>query len=204
MGQRTQILLINDLIDEGKITRASNLYHCQWGYGRPLVLDAASLIAGCATGKTTSWLRMRPFTDKPNEATPFTPLHHNSFVESKIINLHITDTKLNMDKVKEYIGRQDNNNGAFVLHTVQQYCDFEITKSSYYYGFLAGDEEDAHAFTKESHVLDALEYLMLFMPNRLSVCKPDAVKEIMNECVTLPCKIFDAAVELANAKLIEE
>ena len=204
MGQRTQILLINDLIDEGKITRASNLYHCQWGYGRPLVLDAASLIAGCATGKTTSWLRMRPFTDKPNEATPFTPLHHNSFVESKIINLTKKDTKLNMDKVKEYIGRQDNNNGAFVLHTVQQYCDFEITKSSYYYGFLAGDEEDAHAFTKESHVLDALEYLMLFMPNRLSVCKPEAVKEIMKECVTLPYKIFEAAVELANAKLIEE
>lgn len=203
MGQRTQILLINDLIDEGKITRASNLYHCQWGYGRPLVLDAASLIAGCATGKTTSWLRLLPYTDKPDKSAPFAPLHHNSFVEHKIMNLTKKDTKLNMDKVKEYIGRQDNNNGAFVLHTVQN-CDNETQEYSYYYGFLAGDEEDAHAFTKESPVLDALEYLMLFMPNRLSVCKPDAVKEIMKECVTLPYKIFEAAVELANAKLIEE
>lgn len=204
MGQRTQILLINDLIDEGKITRASNLYHCQWGYGRPLVLDAASLIAGCATGKTTSWLRLLPYTDKPDKSAPFAPLHHNSFVEHEIMNLTKKETKLNMDKVKEYIGQQDNNNGAFVLHTVQQYCDFEITKSSYHYGFLAGDEEDAHAFTKESRVLDALEYLMLFMPNRLSVCKQDKVKEIMKEYVALPCKIFNAAVELANAKLIEE
>lgn len=203
MGQRTQILLVNDLIDDGVFTRAFNLYHCQWGYGRPLVLDAASLIAGCATSKTTSWLRWQALSDKQNEPSPFTPLHHNSFVENKTINLTNENTKLDMDKVKEYLGQQDNNNGAFVLHTVQNY-DAATTEYSYYYGFLAGDEEDAHAFTKESHVLNALEYLMLFMPDRLSVCKQDEVKEIMKECVTLPCKIFDAAVELANAKLIEE
>lgn len=202
MGQRTQILLINDLIGDGIFTRASNLYHCQWGYGRPLVLDAASLIAGCATGKTTSWLRMHAISDKLNQAAPFTPLHHNSFVEHKIMSLPNEDTKLDMDKVKEYLSEQDNNNGAFVLHTVQN-CE-AFTQDGCYYGFLAGYEEDVNAFTKEAPILDAQEYLMLFMPGRLEGCAQDEVKEILKECVTLPCKIFDAAVELANAKLIEE
>lgn len=203
MGQRTQILLVNDLFNQGKHTRAFNLYHCQWGYGRPLVLDAASLIAGCATGKTTSWLRWKTLQPgKLNEPSPFTPLHHNSFEEHKIMSLPNEDTKLDMDKVKEYLSEQDNNNGAFVLHTVQ-HCE-AFTQNGCYYGFLAGYEEDVNAFTKEAHILDAQEYLMLFMPGRLQNCAQDEVKEILKECVTLPCKIFDAAVELANAKLIEE
>lgn len=203
MGQRTQILLVNDLIDQGKHTRAFNLYHCQWGFGRPLVLDAASLIAGCATGKTTSWLRWKTLQQgELNEPSPFTPLHHNSFVEHKIMSLPNEDTKLDMDKVKEYIGQQDNNNGAFVLHTVQN-CD-AFTQNGCYYGFLAGYEEDVNAFTKEAPILDAQEYLMPFMPDRLAGCTQDEGMELIKEFVTLPCKIFDAAVELANAKLIEE
>lgn len=161
MGQRTQIILVSDVIHEDKNNisyRVATAHHCQWGFGRPVCMDIISAYMRFSTGADfVSWSVKNNngelYTPKKlvNECLHYRPfMCHNSPVEDASISklsreLKPSDYKLTAIQLGSYLMEMDNNNGGALLWHVKYmrkgtYNYEEILK----YGCLFGPEDTDH------------------------------------------------------------
>ena len=167
MGQRTQIVVVEDVIDEAKNNgyRFVTAHHDQWGFGRPVIFDLLYLTSKLATG---SYLCPRDYDSefKKRNAYGCRPLLHHGYglqdeVDGKCIDLDLNG-KGNKEANKtagDFISMFDmfdNNNGGAVLWIVHlQKANYQ-TETSVAYGCLLGGEDSENPF---AGYVDAVTYM---------------------------------------------
>ena len=166
MGQRTQIVVVEDVINEAENSgyRFVTAHHDQWGFGRPVIFDLLYLTSKIATG---SYLCPRDYdASKEIGAYPFRQLLHHSFplkdeVDGKLIPLDLNGkgndeaNKTASDFISMF-DMFDNNNGGAVLWIVHYQLSNYHTQTSVAYGCLLGGEDSENPF---SGYVDAVTYL---------------------------------------------
>lgn len=178
MGQRTQIVVVEDVVHEnGSGYRFVTAHHDQWGYGRPVLFDILNIASKVSTG---SYFSPRDYSK--DNALPDgdvyeyrTLLHHNCPLKEvdEVGELcgtfdltdKSTDVKDSCDKTAldfTYLfDHFDNNNGGavvWIVHKEKAYRHKTIIK----YGCLIGPEDSDHAF---EGFVDGLTYLRKVNPD---------------------------------------
>lgn len=172
MGQRTQIIIVEDTIEEGKNKgdRFITAHHDQWGYGRPVIFDILYLISKISTGAS---LCPQSYDSDYKSGDAYKRrqlLHHNCPLDyeapGKRIEIDLfnkADKELNksaMDFV-EMFDMFDNNNGGAVLWIVhKRRADFR-KETAAACGFLIGPEDSENAF---AGYVDAVTYMKKVSP----------------------------------------
>lgn len=187
MGQRTQIIIVEDIIDLKKQTgsRWVTAHHDQWGYGRPVVFDILALGGKLATG---SFLCPYWESDKAEQSDVYkyrTLLHHNSALKECDVNqlsgaLNLLNKSTESEKKAEdmtamdFVGHFDefdNNNGGAVLWIVHARKEYTHT-INFKYGCLLGGEDSDNPF---AGFIDMFTYVKRTNPRVLT---PDFVNYV--------------------------
>ena len=167
MGQRTQLIVVEDVINEDENTgyRYVTAHHDQWGFGRPVIFDILALCSKLSTG---SYLCPHDYERDAKDIDVYayrTLLHHNyplkDEVPGKSVNLNLNGkgnkeaNKTAMDFV-EMFDSFDNNNGGALLWIVHLQGSNYHTQTSVAYGCLLGGEDSENPF---AGIVDAITYM---------------------------------------------
>lgn len=187
MGQRTQIIIVEDVIDATTRTgyRYVTAHHDQWGYGRPVLFDLLYASSKLNTGSYLCPHSYEGDLKKLNAYKYRTFLLHSwglkESVTGRVRQLDLNGNgnaearKTAMDFVKLF-DRFDNNNGGAILWVVHcEGADYR-TKTSIGYGCLIGAEDSVNAF---AGLVDANTYMHKCNP---SLATPEFIKMI-NDCL---------------------
>lgn len=182
MGQRTGIILVQDVVRPEKTIRMVSVRYSQWGFGRPVVMDVMSALLAFDTGKMLTGSFGENVIDNSGKSLPLT--HHNVTVSTEIDNLKLdTLPSLNLKDFISCFNCMDNNNGGAIVWNI---IKDDLRKS--FYCFLAGPEDDPTAFTSNCALLDEFAYLT-----------------IANACeITKIQKLFKQVVKYTGASLISD
>lgn len=168
MGQRTQIVLVEDVLFDGDDIgyRYVTAHHDQWGYGRPVLFDVMAIFNKISTGAymcprfySADGVRLTEDAYKQR-----TLLHHCSPCDMELEDIYNGGvmlrkgdsewTKSGVDFIQlfDYF---DNNNGGAVVWIVHKNKDYHYeTYGSY--GCLIGPEDSDTPF---EGFVDGLTYL---------------------------------------------
>lgn len=181
MGQRTQIIIVEDVIDMPTMRgyRYVTAHYDQWGYGRPVLFDLLYAASKLNTGAYLCPHSYEGDLQKLNAYRYRNLLHHSwglkDSVNGKVRQLDLNEkgnagaNKTAMDFVKLF-DRFDNNNGGAILWVVHCEGSDYRTKSSFGYGCLVGSEDSVNSF---AGLVDANTYMHKSNP---SLATPEFIK----------------------------
>ena len=151
MGQRTQIIVVHDLINRGRAPdiRLATAHHNQWGYGRPVCADLVGLFISGVCGKLTPYIY-----DKLTEQDIQNTWEQRRLLTHGYAEHAIDDFKLSgklTPKAKQLTAMQltepfthfDNNNGGALFWCIED-CKHSVVL--FYYGCMLGPEESNNPF----------------------------------------------------------
>ena len=186
MGQRTQIIIVHDVVNPKKDVlsfRSVTAYHNQWGFGRPVCIDIIGFYLKCLTGiKLDPYMFRNDQFDKQKVIdasyqlrTPLTHLYPIKDVD-EVNNYTKVLSKKDMDvpamefvKLFDYF---DNNNGGALIWAVDYCIDGSLCnqKQLVKYGCLLGGEETDNPFSAfidgETYMntVNPADYVKAFFP----------------------------------------
>ena len=152
MGQRTQIIVVHDIVHPIKSATPSirlvSAHHNQWGFGRPVCLDICGLVLKTICGKLSPYMFncktnqdvLREMENMYSMRTMLTHLCTERVIEKKKWSGILTPTREKMTAYDFTYGfdLMDNNNGGAVFWVVEDAEKRTLTMS---YGCVFGPED---------------------------------------------------------------